>query len=353
MARFLKNKSESQGAAPGSLIFIGQRKMKNPLLRVVQYNNESLTEENLQSPANIEKYIADDQVTWISLYGLHNTKYIEQIGKTFEVPSLILEDILNTDERPKLAEDEKHIFIILKALYYDPEIQKIRIDQISFILGKNYLISLQESAYPYFQDIDKRLASGLSKIRSYSPDYLCYALMDTLVDGYILTIEKLGSNIEAQEKQLLTSDKKIIEDIYRYKTELSYIRKNIRPVKEVMTRFMTSDSDLINNRTFNYLKDLDSLVTQALEAIEIYYMMVADQQNIYNSNISNNVNDVMKILTIFSAIFIPLTFIVGVYGMNFEYMPALKYHWAYFVLWAVMLAIVVIMLLFFKRKKWI
>ncbi|MFR2510491.1 magnesium/cobalt transporter CorA [Odoribacter laneus] len=353
MARFLKNKSKSQGAAPGSLIFIGQQKMKDPLLRVVQYNNESLKEEHPKSLTGIEKYIADDHVTWISLYGLHNTKYIEQIGKIFDIPSLILEDILNTDERPKLAEDEKHIFIIFKTLSYNPDIQKIQIDQISFILGKNYLISIQESASPYFEDIDKRLASGLSKIRSYSPDYLCYALMDTLVDGYILTIENLGSDIEAQEKQLLTADKKIIEDIYRYKTELSYIRKNIRPVKEVMTRFMTSDSDLINDRTLNYLKDLKSLVTQALEAIEIYYMMVADQQNIYNSNISNNVNDVMKILTIFSAIFIPLTFIVGVYGMNFEYIPALKYHWAYFILWAVMLVIVIIMLLFFKRKKWI
>lgn len=169
---------------------------------------------------------------------------------------------------------------------------------------------------------------------------------------FILNIEKLGTVIEEQEKILQTSDKKIIENIYHYKTELSYVRKNVRPVKELMTRFVTCESDLINTRTYSYLRDLEGLVTQALEAIEIYYTMMSDQQNSYNATISNNVNDVMKVLTIFSAVFIPLTFIVGVYGMNFEYIPALKYHYAYHLLWGIMIIIAIIMLLFFKRKKW-
>lgn len=353
MARFLKDKQQSKGAAPGSLIFIGRQKLENSSIRVTQYNSEFMKEGKLKNLDNISEYLSDDHITWISIHGLHDTRLIGQIGKKFTISSLILEDILNTDERPKFIEDDTHLFVILKSLDFNAVMCKIQIDQISLIVSKNYLISIQETDTDYFQDVSRRLFAGQGKIRSYSPDYLCYALIDTLVDNYILNIEKMGSVIEEQEKQLLTSGKQIIENIYHYKTELSYIRKNIRPVKELMTRFVTSDSDLINERTYNYLRDLEGLVTQALEAIEIYYTMVSDQQNSYNANISNNVNDVMKVLTIFSAIFIPLTFIVGVYGMNFDYIPILKYRYAYFILWGIMTLIAVIMLFFFKRKKWL
>lgn len=353
MARFLKDKQNSKGAAPGSLIFIGQQKMENSRIRVTQYNTEYIKEGELKKLDKIGEYLSDDHVTWISIHGLQDTTLIAQIGEKFDISSLILEDILNTDERPKFIEDDTHLFVILKSLSFNPENCKFQIDQISLIVGENYLISIQETETDYFEDVSRRLNSGMGKIRSYSPDYLCYTLIDTIVDGYILNIEKMGSVIEEQEKRLLTSDKQIIENIYHYKTELAYIRKNIRPVKELMTRFVTSDSDLINDRTYSYLRDLEGLVTQALEAIEIYYTMVSDQQNSYNANINNNVNDVMKVLTIFSAIFIPLTFIVGVYGMNFNYIPALKYRYSYFILWGIMVAIAIIMLFFFKRKKWL
>lgn len=353
MARFLKDKQNSKGAAPGSLIFIGQQKMENSRIHVTQYNTEYIKEGELKKLDKIAEYLSDDHVTWISIHGLHDTALIAQIGEKFDISSLILEDILNTDERPKFIEDDTHLFVILKSLSFNPENCKFQIDQISLIVGENYLISIQETETDYFEDVSRRLNSGMGKIRSYSPDYLCYTLIDTVVDGYILNIEKMGNVIEEQEKRLLTSDKQIIENIYHYKTELAYIRKNIRPVKELMTRFVTSDSDLINDRTYSYLRDLEGLVTQALEAIEIYYTMVSDQQNSYNANINNNVNDVMKVLTIFSAIFIPLTFIVGVYGMNFNYIPALKYRYSYFILWGIMVAIAIIMLFFFKRKKWL
>lgn len=353
MARFLKDKQKSKGAAPGSLIFIGRPKIEHSCINVTQYNADYIKEGELKSLDKINEYISDDHVTWISVEGLHNVPLIEQIGKKFDIPNLVLEDILNTDERPKMNEDDKHIFIILKSLIFNKATRKVEIDQISMILGANYLITIQESDTKHFEDVTKRLYSGLSKIKTYSPDYLCYALIDTLVDSYILNIEKLGNIIEEQETILLSSRKKIIEDIYHLKTELSFIRKNIRPVKEVMKRFITSDSNLINERTYTYLRDLEGLVTQALEAIEIYYMMISDQQNSYNANISNNVNDVMKVLTVFSAVFIPLTFIVGVYGMNFQYIPALEYRYAYHILWAIMVIIAIVMLLFFKRKKWL
>lgn len=353
MARFLKNKQKSKGAAPGSLIFIGQQKMDYSRIRVTQYNADYVKEGEIKSLDKISEYLSDDHTVWISIRGLQDTNLIGKLGKKFGISALILEDILNTDERPKFIEDDKHLFVILKSLNFKRELRKAQIDQISLVVGKNYLISIQETENEYFEDVAKRIYTGQGRIRSSSPDYLCYAMIDTLVDNYILNIEKLGNVIEEQEKLLLTSGKELVENIYHYKTELSYIRNNVRPVKELMTRFVTCDSDLLNAPTYNYLRDLEGLVTQALEAIEIYYTMLSDQQNSYNATISNNVNDVMKVLTIFSATFIPLTFIVGVYGMNFDYIPFLKYRHAYFILWGIMISIVVLMLFFFKRKKWL
>lgn len=353
MARFLKNKQKSQGAPPGALIFIGRQKMEHTRIRVTQYNADYIKEEEVSSPDKILEYLSEQHLTWFCVEGLQDTGLIGQLGKNFDINSLILEDILNTDERPKFIEDDKHLFVILKSLNFDKDIGKVQIDQLSLIVGKNYLITIQETAEEYFKEVFQRLHASQGKIRTYPPDYLCYTLMDTLVDNYILNIEKLGNVIEEQEKLLLNSGKELIENIYHYKTELSYIRKNVRPVKELMTRFVTSDSELINDRTYSYLRDLEGLVTQALEAIEIYYTMLSDQQNSYNATISNNVNDVMKVLTIFSAVFIPLTFIVGVYGMNFEYIPFLKNRYGYFILWGIMIGISILMFFFFKRKKWL
>ncbi|MDE6451994.1 MAG: magnesium/cobalt transporter CorA [Odoribacter sp.] len=353
MARFLKDRRKAKGAAPGSLIFIGNQKMEHSRIHVMQYNTNYIKEGELKSLEKIDEYLSEEHVSWISVHGLHDTRLIGQMGKKFGITPLLLEDILNTDERPKFTDDDQHLFVILKSLNFDKEIPKVFIDQISLIVGKNYLISIQETEKDYFEDIARRLYASQGKIRSSPPDYLCYTLIDTLVDNYILNIEKLGNVIEAQEKVLLDSNKKIIENIYHYKTELSYIRKNIRPVKELMTRFVTCESELINSHTYNYLRDLEGLVTQALESIEIYNSMVSDQQNSHNANISNDANDVIKVLTIFSTLFIPLTFIAGVYGMNFEYIPFLSYRYGYFILWGIMTVIAVTMLLFFKRKKWL
>lgn len=353
MARFLKNKKASKGAAPGSLIFIGRQKMGESLISVTQYNQAYLKEGHLKNLNKIQDYITNEHVTWISISGLQNIALIQQMGQNFNIPSLVLEDILNTDERPKFSEDEEHIYIILKSVIFKRDTVRIQIDQISFILGPDYLITLQESDYHYFEDVIARLNSGLGKIRSLPADYLCYALLDTLVDSYILNIETLGSEIEAQEKILLALDKQMIGNIYHFKTELAFARKNIRPAKEVITRFVASDSSLLHSRTLNYLKDLESLIVQSLEAVEIYYTMVSDQQNTYNSTITNNVNDVMKVLAIFSTLFIPLTFIASLYGMNFSNMPGLTFHYTYFILCGIMLIIAIVMLLYFKRKKWL
>jgi magnesium transporter len=354
MARFLKNRRKSQGEAPGSLIFMGRQKMEKTRIRVIQYNKENLVEKKLNKIEDARSLIDNGYVTWINIDGLHEVDLMENLGKMFNLSSLALEDVLNTDQRPKFFEDENNVIIILKALSYDKDSFTLSSEQISFILGDHYLITLQEREGDNFDPVRERLRKNRGKIRTEAPDYLCYSLFDTLVDSYIMNIETVGDIIEEQEETILKkSDKKIIDDIYRHKTEISYMRKYVRPVKEIMTHLVISDSKFINKKTRAYLNDLDDLVTQAMEAVEIYYTMVSDQLIVYQTYISNRVNDVMKVLTIFASIFIPLTFIAGVYGTNFDYLPELHFKWAYFAMLGLMVCIAGVMLLYFKRKKWL
>ena len=353
MARFLKDRTKSMGAAPGSLIFIGQQKVIKNSIQVIQYTSTEIKEYFPDSLENISQMISNDHMTWINISGLHNTKLIADMGKAFDISSLFLEDILNTDQRPRFSEESDHLYIIAKTFYWGKEDKIVHMEQISFIVGSHYLITIQETDVDYFKDVKKRLLDGKTRIRFFGTDYLCYTLLDTLVDSYIIKLEKLGTAIEECGKTILDANPQTIENLYHFKTELSYIRKNVRPFKEITTRFTNCDSSLINQNTYTYLHDLDDLVVQAQEAIEIYYSMVSDQINLYQTNIGNKQNDIMKVLTIFSAIFIPLTFIAGIYGMNFEYIPELKNHYAYFILWGIMIIITIIMLFYFKKKKWL
>lgn len=354
MARFLKSRKKSHGEAPGSLIFIGNQKMEKSRIRVIQYNKENLVEKEPDKMEDAGSYVRKGYITWINIDGLHEVDLIEKLEKMFKLSSLALEDILNTDQRPKFIEDENNVIIILKALTYDKDSLTLHTEQISFILGNDYLVTLQERVGDYFEPVRERIRKNLGRIRTSEPDYLCYSLFDTLVDSYIINIETVGDLIEEQEQAILKNpDKKIIEVIYRHKTEMSYMRKSVRPVKEIMAHLMKSESKFIHSKTSAFLDDLDDLVTQAMEAVEIYYTMVSDQLTVYQTNISNRVNDVMKVLTIFAAIFIPLTFIAGIYGTNFDYLPELHFRWAYFVMLGVMVCTAGVMLLYFKRKKWL
>lgn len=353
MARFLNDKQPASGTAPGSLIFIGEQKTDRPRLLLTRYDERRL-DETLPDPLPpLSLPLSNDQRTWLALHGLHDTALVGHLGHLLHIDPLALEDALNTGERPKYTEDTLHIHLILKALRFDPDTRTTQIEQITFILGPDHLLTLQETDTPHFQSVRRRLRLAQGNIRRYAHDYLCYALIDSLVDNYLLTIEQIGSIIEQQENRLLSPDPHFIPDTYRYKTELAYIRKNIRPAKEAITRLLTSESPLIAPSTRKYLRDLDSLLLQAVEAVETYYTMLSDQQNSYHANLAKNANDVIRLLTLFSAIFIPLTFLVGVYGMNFPDIPAFSHPHAYPILWAVMILIALLMLLLFKKKKWL
>lgn len=353
MARFIKDRKKTKGKSPGTLTFIGKQKMEAPLIRCMQYNKDSITEEKLKSLDQIYQKIDGPGVVWINIDGMHDVELIENIGNRLQISALILEDIVNTDHRPRIWELDHHIGIIGKSLQLDEDSPNVKSEQISFIFGEHYLITFQERMGDHFELIRERLRNSKGKIRTKGTDYLLYVLLDALVDNYLITIEGIGNAIEELDNHIINPDKYILEQFYNYKKEIAFIRKIIRPVKEITLRLQKSESSLINKDSLNYFDDLNDLTTQAIEAIEIYYTMANDQLSIYHTNVSNRQNDVMKVLTIYASIFIPITFITGVYGTNFDFIPELHYKSAYFVMWGVMIAVAGAMLIYFRRKKWL
>ncbi len=354
MARFLKDRIKTKGQAPGTLVFIGNRKMDAPLIQVIEYNSEYLEEKECSTIEDAYKNIKPSCVTWINVYGLHDLELIRKIGEVFSIPLLILEDIVNTDQRPKYEEAENHDIFFLKMLRQEEKDSRVHAEQISIILGENYLLTLQEKRGDVFTPVRERIRKNKGTLRLRGNDYLAYALMDTIVDNYTYLIERIGGQVEDLEDRLFSrKDSTIVEEIYAYKTELNYLRKSVRPVKELMLSLLKTENSFFKESNSHYLNDLYDLVTQSTDAIELYNNLVADQLNIYNTNASNRLNEVMKVLTIFASIFIPLTFIAGVYGMNFKYIPELEYQYSYPIFWGVVIATIIILFIFFKRRKWL
>lgn len=354
MARFIKDRKIANGQAPGALVFIGKQKMDVPLIQLMQYNAELLTEEEVSSIDEAFSKIKPGCVNWINVYGIHDLELIKRIGELFDFPSLLLEDILNTDQRPRYDDDEEFDALLLKMLRHEGTTNQIHAEQISILLGENYVLTIQEQKGDVFNPVRERIRKGRGKIRTKSNDYLAYALMDTIIDNYTILIENLGQKIEELEDRIFVQkDDSIVEQIYLYKTELNFLRKNVRPVKDMIIMLLKSENSYFTESNQRYLRDLFELVVQSTEAIELYNNLISDQLNIYNTNVSNRMNEVMKVLTIFASIFIPLTFVAGIYGMNFEYFPELGFKYAYLVFWLVVLVMGGGLLLYFKRKKWL
>jgi magnesium transporter len=353
MARFLNDRKKATGKIPGSLIHLGTRKIENPLIRLFNFTNETLIENEQEHLEDCMPYISENTVSWISVYGLHDSEMIRKLGELFDIHSLLLEDMLNTDQRPKIAETDKLLIIILKILDFDEKTKELTSDQISLILDNNYLITLQEKEGHYFDAIRERMRKGTGRVRRKGADYLTYVLLDTIVDNYLLNIEILGSIIEKTEGRIfIPKQKGLIEEIYKHKTEINFLRKNIRPVKEIVHNLIENESGFIAEENMKYFRDLNDLVVQATETVEIYQIMLNDQMNIYHANLDLRANEIMKVLTVFSAFFIPLTFVAGVYGTNFEYLPEIKLKFGYLYFWIVLALITISLTFYFKRRKW-
>jgi magnesium transporter len=354
MARFLKSRKKSHGSPPGSLIFIGNKKMEESEIYFILYNKDSVAEQKSDNLADIPEVVPNDSVLWLNIYGLQDTELIALVAERFNIPQLEQEDILNTDQRPKITGTDYNLTVFLKVLEYRPEIEKVTGDHISIVVGKNYVITFQEKIAHNFEPVRERIRSGKGRIRKMGADYLAYTLMDTLVDMYIHTIENVGTAIEDMEQEILTqTQKSTLEKTYRLKTNMGFIRKNIWPIKEIMLYLNKTETALVDKKTLAFYKDLNDLTLQALEAVDIYFNMANDYLNIYHANVGNRTNEVMKVLTIFASIFIPLTFIAGVYGTNFNYIPELEYRYSYFIMIGGMLIVAAVMLYFFRKKDWL
>jgi len=350
----MKDRTASQGQVPGSLILIGEQKMDHPVIRLIEYDAEELVEKELKSIDEAIPCIESEKVSWINIYGLHDLQLIERVGEIFGLHPLFLEDFMNTDQRPGYVEGEAYNALILKMLRYDEGAKNITSEQFTLVLGSHYVLTLQEQPGDVFSPVRERIRMKKRRIRLNDNDYLAYVLLDTIVDNYMIVIESIGRQIEELEGKLFgDQDKKVVEEIYRLKTELSFLRKSVRPVKEIMFQIMKSDRSFFREKHRSYLSDLNDLVTQATDAIELYSGMISDHLNIYSTNVNNRINSVMKVLTIFASIFIPLTFIAGIYGMNFRYMPELEFRYGYLVFWIVVAGIAIGLLIYFRRKRWL
>ena len=353
-ARFLKNKSKNKGLAPGTPVFIGNHESEEILIRLIDYDQANLNEEVLIDLIKINNFKDTSTVTWLNIDGLHDVSFIKSLGEVFDLHPLLLEDVVNTGQRPKFEDYDNCLFLVLKMLFWDEHKEMITGEQLSLIVTRNVLITFQERKGDVFEPVRERIRKHRGRIRTAGLDYLAYTLLDTVVDNYLYLIARLGEKIEDIETEILDNPgPDVMDKINDYKREIIFLRKSIRPVKEMIMKLVKSDSDLIDDDLAPFLKDLEDLIVQAREAIDTYRDMLSDHLNIYHMSISNRMNDIMKVLTIFAAIFIPLTFVAGIYGTNFEYLPELHFKYGYFVFWGVMIMIALTMLFFFKRKKWL
>lgn len=354
MARFIKKKKEEIGLAPDDLLFRGTPKINKVQLRIIDFDATNLVENVIDKVKDILSYQHKDSVTWFNVDGLHNTSIMEELAKGFYLDQLILADVLNTQARPKVEEHDNCIFLSIKMLQHNPDSDLITVENLSLIITKSVLISFQERDGDVFDPVRDRIRKQKRRIRNGGTDYLAFALLDIVIDNYIYIIGVLGQKIESLEDSLLNDpNQAVVEKINAYKRELNFLRKNIKPAREMILAFNKLDSDLINGDGIDlHLRELADNINHACELTDSYREILSDQLNIYHTTISSKLNDIMKFLTVFSVVFIPLTFIAGIYGTNFEYVPELQYRYSYFIMWAVMIVVAAGMLFYFKRKKW-
>ena len=354
MSRFFRRDSHKIGLAPGSLVYTNKKKMEKTKITIIDYDQKDMKEKEAKAVEECFPFKKTPTITWINIDGLHEVEIIKRIGEYFDLHSLVLEDIVNTNQRPKIEDFKNYIFLVLKMLNYDEGKKEIRAEQVSIIIGSNFIISFQEVQGDVFNAVRERIRNSIGKIRKMGADYLGYELLDAIVDNYFIILEKLGEDIEDIEDILVKDpNQETMHRIHYLKRETIFLRKSVWPLREVINTLEKEDTSLIKETTGIYLRDVYDHTIRIIETVETFRDLISGMLDIYLSSISNKMNNVMKVLTIIATIFIPLTFITGIYGMNFRYMPELGWRWSYPLVWAVMIFVAISMVLFFKNKKWL
>ena len=353
MSRFIKKNKEHIGLSPFALIFRGQKKTDKSILRAMNFDLEEVRELDVKSNDQLISLKKSKTLSWLNVDGLDNVELMENLAKIFQIENNILSDVMNPSIRPKVQEFENGIFATINMLEYNEKNDNLSVENLSLIITDNTLISFQEQPGDVFDPIRDRIRKHKNKIRTSGPDYLAFALLDIVVDNYIYVIGMLGDKIESLEEYMTLEPKKEqLDSINSFKKDLNFLRKHIKPAREMILNLAKLESDYIHDENHIHFKELQDNINEAADLSDSYREILYDQLNIYHSSMSTKLNEIMRVLTVFSVIFIPLTFLVGVYGTNFVYLPEKDWHYGYFAMWGVMIITTLIMLWYFKRKKW-
>jgi magnesium transporter len=353
MAHYRTQGSKPPGSSPGALAYIGEERANRVRITRSRFG-ASFAEEPQEIPVEDCTPGSDsEQVVWYTVDGVHDVELLQRLGDRFGIHPLVLEDIANTLQRPKLEEFNDYIFVALKMIGYDFSQEKLKTEHVSIILGKGYVLAFLEDPGDVFEPVRQRIRTGKGRIRRLGADYLAYALLDAIVDNYFQVLELLSEEIEELEEEVVdVPTSATLRAIHISKRQLIRLRRAVWPLREVVNALVRDELDLITQDTRLFLRDLYDHTIHVIDTVETLREMVAGMMEVYLSSVSNKLNQVMKVLTVISSIFIPLTFIVGVYGMNFDYMPELRWRWGYWAVWGVMLTVTAGLLGLFRHKKW-
>ncbi|MDX1665902.1 MAG: magnesium/cobalt transporter CorA [Saprospiraceae bacterium] len=356
LGKLVSNKNpkvKKAGLPPGSLVFTGKKKVVEPQLSLLRYDKEQIEEFSVVDAEQLTEPQAGI-VNWYDLRGLHDISLIERVGRSFDIHPLVLEDVVDINQRPKFEAYDAGLFLIFRAIHFRRERLRIETEQVAVYIGNDYVISFQEDEQDLFDMVRKRLHSGRGKIRQRGPDYLAYALMDAVVDNYFVVLGEVEEFIEVLEEEIVENPREHTKSrIHQIKREMLHLRKAVTPLREAVGQFSRADHPLVAEQTVIFLRDLYDHVIQAMDMVETYRDSLTGLHDLYISEMSFRMNNVMQVLTIMATIFIPLTFLAGIYGMNFDYMPELHWRYSYFVLWGIMIVITGGLIYYFRRKGWL
>lgn len=353
MGRMYKRGAKKAGLPPGSLVYVGDKALSKSKITLIDYNSTEFYEKVLHSVDECSPFRAKNTVTWLNIDGLQDIETMRKIETHFGIHPLVVEDILQTEQRPKLEDHGEYIFIVLKMLTQHPDKDEMNAEQMSLIVGPNYLLSFQETVGDIFDIIRDRLRNNKGRARKMGADYLAYSLMDAIVDHYFVVLERVGEKVEWLEEQLiLDTSADMSHQIHLLKRDMVFLRRQIWPLRDVISGLQRLESELVADATLPYFRDLYDHTIQVMDTIESFKDLLSGMLEIFLSSINIKMNEVMKFLTLIATIFIPPTFVVGVYGMNFKYMPELDSWWGYPAVWIIISCMILGLLLYFRKKRW-
>lgn len=359
-ARRVRTAHRKLGLKPGSIVYVGRDRTEEVHIDIIDYTDSEYNEKRVATVEECFPFKDSTSLTWINVDGIHMEHTVEKLGSYFGLHPLILEDIVNTGHRPKMEDAENHIFIVLKMLYHEQKTGALKAEQVSILFGENWVITFQETGEDVFDHVRKRIEKTVPRVRLMTSDYLAYALLDAVVDHYFIVLEQLGEDIENLDDAVSESPRpEHLNQIRELKKQLVFMRKAVWPLREVIGGVERAESKLIKDTTDPYLRDLYEHTIQVIDTVETYRDMVAGLLDLYHTGVANRMNDIMKVLTIFASIFIPLGFLAGVYGMNFDSgaspfnMPELGFRFGYPMFWGLVVSVVGGLLWFFRRKNWL